>query len=745
MPVLALSALLAGFVWGADAGAAPAARRGFLSHPTDQLGVPGARAGAEITPEGDLYTGWAEYEPRFGAHLSAWDQPTRTLPDPLLPALSAELREGDMSYTMSAFATTVSGQPVAYLTLTATNASVRPREAEVAMGIAYTRGPQIRGMHGITTGAFRFERPATGQPTGFYEQPGQLFSPSFRYSTSGRDLMRSGLLLARGPRAPSRALPSPRADTPTSAHDGRAFRRLLPGRTRASFTWQIPLEPPPAGAKSDAQLDATPLALARAVFAREWSTQEAGLMRISVPEAKVTASYDAAIVEMLESRERTPSGWVQASNKLQYEAFWIRDAAMETFALDLAGLHQPSAQDLAFMDTFQQPDGLFISRPEQYDGLGQALWALGEHAQLTGSSRYAAEQLNRTGAAVDWLSATTSADPSGLLPAANPKDDELAYGHVTGDNLWAAAGLRSAVATAVLAGRADLAAAWRAVDVRFETSLDRALSAAVGRVGHIPPLLDSSTGQDWGNYYIAYPDQILPADAPAVAATIRWARSHSIQGLPTYANRKSLHDYLGFSIFQTELAAGQPAEALAGLYAELAHTTSTDEGWEWDVPPWGSRASPVDLSPHGTFAADYVALLRNTLVSELPDGTIELLPGASPAWLTPGEHVAVTHAPTDRGVISFVERSSAHRETLSWQSSFSAGTRLRWKLPWWAHHARTPSGRIIGASVALGAPSGELSVTFVGRRPSLSYAAAATALNDSYRAHHLAAPLVPGS
>jgi hypothetical protein len=716
--------------------------RGFLSRPTDQIGIPGIKAGAEITPEGDLYTGWAEYEPRFGSHLKAWDQPSRTLPDPLLPEFAANLSEGAVRYTLTVFATVVGGRPIAYLTLTATNTSTQPRKADVAMDIAYTRGRQVKGVHGIVTGAYRFERPAAGQPVGFYTQPGEPFSAAFHYTTSGRDLLRSGLLLARGPAAPSHSLSPSHADTPTTAHDGRAFQHELPGHGRASFTWQIPLEPPAAGTSADAQLDAMPLARARMALVHEWDLQEAPMMRIGLPEREVTATYDAAIVEMLESRERSPLGWVQASNKLQYDAFWIRDAAMETFALDLSGLHEPAAQDLAFMDTFQQPDGLFISRAGQYDGLGQALWAISEHAQLTGSADYATEQLPRIGAAVGFLSAATSSDPLGLMPGGNPEDDELADGHITGDDLWAAAGLRSAVTDATLAGRSDLAAAWQTVDTRFEASLKRALSSAVKRAGHIPPVLDASGGQDWGNYYASYPVQVLPPRDPMVAATIRWARAHSVQGLPTYANGTSLHDYLGFSLFQTELAAGEPEEALAGLYAELAHTTSTDEGWEWDVPPWGPRASAVDLSPHGTFAGDYVALVRNMLLEEDPSGSIMLLSGASPAWLAPGEHIAVTQAPTGHGVVSFVEHSSAHGESLRWTSSLPPGTRLSWKLPWWAQRARDASGQAVGSVIPLPGSSGRLRVTFTGRRPRLSYASAAAALNASYRAHGLPAPLV---
>lgn len=217
------------------------------------------------------------------------------------------------------------------------------------------------------------------------------------------------------------------------------------------------------------------------------------------------------------------------------------------------------------------------------------------------------------------------------------------------------------------------------------------------------------------------------------------------EGLATYDGGRSLHDYLGFPIFETELAAGEPAAAVAGLYAELAHTTSTYEGWEWDVAPFGTRASAVNLAPHGTFAADYVALLRNLLLGEDADGGLELLAGASPAWLKPGEHVTVTNAPTDEGRISFSERSGVHGETLRWRAALRAGATLTWRLPAWARNAHTADGARVGTSVALHGSSGTLAVSFDGRPPRQSYAHTVTALDAAYRAHGLAAPIVPAA
>lgn len=728
-------------------------------------------AGGEITPEGDLYTGWAEYELLFGRALRPWDQPTRILPDPGLPELSSALSDGPVVYRETVFAVAVGGRPVAYDTVRVVNRSSRAQVARLAMGIAYTRGRQLPGAHGTLTGAYRYERPVTDQPLGYYSQPGQPFSTAFVYSTGGRDLVRSGLLLARGPAAPSRSLGAPagrapghapggvrgrvHADARSTVHDSRLFAVRLGPHHAASFTWQIPLEPPAAGSAADRQLDAVPPTAARSRLRRGWREEEASMMRISLPERRVVAAYEAAIVEMLQSRYLTAQGWAQASNKLQYQAVWLRDAALETQALDLAGLHSQASANLAFLDGFQRADGLFISRPGQYDGLGQALWALAEHAQLTRDPSYAAAQLGRMQKAIDWLWQATLNDPLGLLPASDPGDDELAYGHITGDDVWTAAGLRSAVADAALAGRADLAAGWRAVDERFEASLRRAASAAVARAGHLPPVLDAVGGQDWGNYGAAYPVEVLAARSPAVQATLEWAQRHMSQGLPTYYGGQSLHDYLGFALFQTGLEAGDVSDAIAGLYAELAHTTSTLGGWEWNVSPLGFRGTPTDMAPHGAFAADYVSLLRNMLVGERAKSEIRLLAGASPAWLAPGKRVAVSGASTAYGSVSFVERSSPHKETLTWHASLAPGARLTWALPAWARHVRVSGGRLLGVAtvagragdagrwlVALPASSGSISATFAGWRPRRSYAMAVASLNRFYRRHGRAAPLV---
>lgn len=313
-------------------------------------------------------------------------------------------------------------------------------------------------------------------------------------------------------------------------------------------------------------------------------------------------------------------------------------------------------------------------------------------------------------AAVDWIDHASAADSLGLLPPSTIADDEfLAAAHITGDNVWAATGLRSAVALAELAGQPSVAAGWQTVDDQFERALRRALGQTFARAGHITPALDQPGGTDWGNYGLAYPLPILPPGSPMVRATVRWARAHGQEGLATYAGE--LHDYLGFAVDETELESGDVAHALQGFYAELAHSTSPGYGWEDGPTPYGRRDSTLNLTPHGTFSGQFVSLLRNLLVRDAGDA-VDLLAGVSPAWLRPGDRIAVRNAPIHRGEISYglsVSRSGTSA-TLRWRRAGPGERPLRWMLPYWVARARRPDGRWVTHDVPLRTRAGSLTL-----------------------------------
>jgi hypothetical protein len=744
----AIAALLVVAFWGASAAAASAAaaaragaapQTGFLAAPTEQLALPGAQPSGELTPEGDVYTGWAEYEPVVGAALTAWRQPTRILPDPGVARFVSELARGSVVYRETAFTVSIAGAPVVELQLSARDDGAASATAGGGLRVAYSRGPSRPGFHGVTTGDFRFERPVASDGDGYFFQLGQPFSPDWSYTATGRDVVRDGLLLTRGPAgAHIRTMPAPGPDAIGAAQT--AHRTLRPGQS-AVWTWQIPLQPPAASAAVDRGLDAVGAAAALRRLHGFWAAQERGMTRIHVPEARVDHVYRASALAILQARYQTPSGWVQGVNRLQYQAYWLRDSSIETVALDQIGLHATAAQNLAFLPHWQQPDGEYISRPGQQDGLGQALWELDQHALLTHDAAFAAAQLPNVGAAVAWIAQVSAADPLGLLPASTVGDDEELVGaHVTGDDVWAAAGLRSAVALADQAGRPDLTAAWGAVDQRFETSLRGAVAGVLAGTGHVTPALDQPGGFDWGNYNLSYPVAVFDPRGAADRGTVARERAHSAEGLATYDGR--LHDYLGFPVLETELEAGDARAAVAGLYSETVHTTAPGFGWEQGLPPFGTRITALNLAPHGTFAAQYISLLRNLLVRDAGVG-VDLLGGVSPAWLAPGATIAVRGAPSSVGTVSLRLHAlpGGDGATLRWRVAGGGGP-LFWQLPWWVHTAHTGVRTVRGA-VALPGPRGTLTLHWHARRPSVDLARTAASLDRAYRAHHRRIPLRP--
>ena len=448
-------------------------------------------------------------------------------------------------------------------------------------------------------------------------------------------------------------------------------------------------------------------------------------------EPAATSAYHAAIAQILQSRYQLGDGrWAQTVNDFQYHAFWLRDAAVMVNALDLAGLPQPAAQDLDFYSSWQLPSGLFISRPGQYDGIGQALWALGRHAELTGDAGFAQAKLQSVTAAVNWIANQLASDPSGLLPASNPNDDEFISGRLAGDDFWAVAGMDAAVALARVAGASDLAAQWTNIADRLRASVAHATRTAAARNGGaVPPALDHRSGRDWGNWWVAYPDGPLPASDPIVAATVARARAAFRQGIATYNHGRWLHDYLGFRILETELERGNQSAVVAGLYSELAHSTGTYGGFETGIQPNGPRSNAENLTPHATYSGELVTLVRNMLVRD--DGHQVILLGAvPPAWLAPGKLVRALGAPTTLGPVSLTLRSQTGGATLSW--SAPAGVALRWPLPYGVIGFSASAGSLHAGTLELPGATGTITVHWRLRAGAPTLAGTVAALRRRY-------------
>lgn len=701
----------------------------FLLTPTEQLGWPGFETGTEVTPTGDLYTGYGEQTFSVGAGTT-FDPKTHNLDSGRYPIVRMFKVDHGVLYQLTTFQTQVAGAPVTFAHIYMKNLLPHFTRGRVVTAFRHDGGELTTRNTACCVRAYRFPRPREAAKSGLYEQPGVAFNPDSAYAlqptANGTVLLRDGkaVLFYSPPPAGSQATQILRAGGSAAVpatQFGRTFYNVpLPRGAARTLDFRLPVVPiDPAdghfGVVATARFP-TFVGLTR----NFWRSVLGRVMAVSVPEAKVTNAFYASIINDALARYTNQRGeWIQTVNQLRYHSFYIRDAAVITRMFDLVGLHAEAEQNLDFFLRYQQDDGLFISRPEQFDNFGQALWAIAEHYRRTDDLAFARRMFPAVRAAMNWFIAQRAIDPLHLMPAVtSPYDNDLVAGHLTGDNFWAAAGVQGAVDMAAALGESSLAANWRVNLGDFENTLRTAITARRPR-GPIPASLDQPGGQQWGALWGTYPGGVFPAASIVTQNTMRAARRTFSEGILTYANHSLLHDYSGFRVFETELLNNQQLNVVNGLYSELAHTTGTHAGFEAGAAPFGDRVVDDSTVPHGWFAAEYATLLRNMLVRE--DGNnVVLMSAVSPLWIGPGKRISVRNAPTARGGVNFLLVGTRTGANLYWSSNLKPGTRLLWQVPYAARNVRARGLTFGGRQIALSGSTGHLTVswTLVGKPPS---------------------------
>ncbi len=363
---------------------------------------------------------------------------------------------------------------------------------------------------------------------------------------------------------------------------------------------------------------------------REWLAKGT---QLSTPDSLVNAAWRAALVTLLTCQERDRNEWVPIGNPLQYRDVWLRDAARVVRALAVAGYTDIARSDAWTLTRFQLPSGVLLSQQGQLDGTGQALWALAQAATLPPSPEWAARTLPCVRRALDWieiqrlLTRQLAIRYAGLLPYADPRDNELVRAQLVGNDAWGIAGCRAAATLARLAGADSLA---RAADSIATDYLD-AFRAALARSGSrdVPPSWQGP-GRDWGNFAVGYPTRVLAAGDPRLAALARrvWGRTGG-PGLTSHSPLDTLHSYVGADLAQWALLAGRPIEARAYLAGMLAHSSATLG--QAEVFSRTDRSFGANLPPHATAAAVLVDLVRNMIACDTRD-TLELALGGDALW-----------------------------------------------------------------------------------------------------------------
>ena len=352
-----------------------------------------------------------------------------------------------------------------------------------------------------------------------------------------------------------------------------------------------------------------------------------------------------------------------------YDAFWYRDGAYLTAALDVAGYSEEAEKSLRlfwqsnlpgdFGSYGQQESGVWQAPIEEYDGQGQALWALVHHSKFSGNREWLKSVYPSIRRGAVWIKNVTTETqflveqgkrPAyfGLLPAG--EGEAIGSGYNYYHNFWAAFGLRMAMdAAKILSEQQDLQ--W--MTETYNTFCANLLASVklsfegIGQHKYIPATPFDSVSQFdiWGSIAALYPTRFLEPDDPMISTTLDMMLKNCQEDEYTFFFRNKIWTYITVDWAMCYLLRDDLATFSRLFDGYVAHASLTNAWIEEMFTE--TRVGTGDM-PHGWAAAQFVHLYRNSLVFEDKD-VLNLCWGAKQDWLKNG--ISVKRAPTHFGTI----------------------------------------------------------------------------------------------
>jgi len=362
-----------------------------------------------------------------------------------------------------------------------------------------------------------------------------------------------------------------------------------------------------------------------------------------------------------------------------YDAFWYRDGAYLVTALDLAGYADDAEKSLRlfwqqnlsgiFASYAQQRCGVWQAPNTEWDGQGQALWALVNHYQVTGDKDYLRTVYGSIRRGAQWIKNVTELNQIvnengekpcyyGLIPAGEGEaigSNTYFYYH----DFWAVIGLRLAVAAAEALGETQDAAWMKQTYDEFCSNLLASVKYAYQRAGNnqvIPATPFDPALDIWGSITALYPARFLGVQDPMMTGTLDRMAKHAQEDEYTFFVTKKLWTYITADWAMCYLLRNDLPMFYRLFNGYVAHASPTNA---WIEEIFLHTHFGTGDMPHGWAAGQYVLLHRNALVYE--DGNkLELGWGVQPDWLKDGAKISVKQAPTIFGKVQYdLQRSGS--------------------------------------------------------------------------------------
>lgn len=442
-----------------------------------------------------------------------------------------------------------------------------------------------------------------------------------------------------------------------------------------------------------------------------WRDKLAQGMCVHLPDKQLQNAFDAnkAYLLLLHDGDSITPG------PFTYHQFWFRDAAYLLNALDKLGYHDQAGRVVERFAKRLQKDGYLRATEGEWDSNGAAIWAMIEHARLTGdwnlvSGNYwsllrMASWINSKRQKAKVKSQKSGRPPHfGLLPPGPSAEHLGPSGYFYWDDFWGLAGLREAMFAAEKLAQTDDAKKLRANFDAFRADVDASLATVAARLGRAAMPASPYRRLDAamiGGLAALYPLRLFDANDPRIVDTlaalkeIAWMEDAYFN----HVGHSAFGTYLSLHIAQC-LLFQRNADAWKTINWVLRHASPTFT-WAEGIHPITRRGNMGD-GHHGWAVADFLLAVRNALLFEEGDHLV-ITPALPEDWTTEMNVIKVENAPTYFGQVSFTIAFGERTGTLvinnAWRDD--ALKYVEWNLPFTLRDAGADTGevQIIGKAV----------------------------------------------
>ena len=648
----------------------------YFTHPVTCIGMPWQpdAIGIQITPEGTIYTGRAEFSLFWGDQAKPLACRQRQFLNGYIPVVTDTWTDGAIRYEYEVFGTTLpcdeaNANTALFAKLTLLNTGAKAAMAKAAAAFRQNGGPRREHNAGFNRNwryAIKDNELWRGNTEDRLELVGEYSAPSRWEAVNG--------IPYEKPFAGGDFGIAPRTEVGVARYE----KTLAPGEAM-TLVFKFP-RVPTADAKYLAELKAADYDACRRKVVAYWTHALTRFSVIHTPgEPIIEQSHRATAVHVMLAT-RTYGGRKTQTDGLPYPDLFLTAVYDYALLYEHFGLTDFLRVNFPNFTARQQADGLFVDTALSHGqkifcGHGQPMASIANQILSSHDKDLGRQYFPAIKKGVECIMNDSQTQPHGLMRASIPYDNEMIKGQYTCHNYWALIALRSAILTARFLGETDTAAAWLKFYDQYEAVVLKSVRESAAPDGYVPTGLygfitgpaarggfdEFRTDQDWENEMLLWPTELVHPGDPLVAGTLKRLRDTKYrEGIMTYRNGQHLHQYMTSRAANQYILNGQPREALIDTYSALLHSGSASESFENMIRPWTDRDVEFCPPPHAWGCSTYNGLIQNLFVMEqggrgglIPEKRdLLLLNAVSPAWLKNGEALGIENAPTSFGLVT---------------------------------------------------------------------------------------------